>query len=405
MYDGVNPYADFAADGSLTTRYLVDPRQWDGLLARVGADGVPQWYLRDNINSVRQIVGPDGTVLNAITCDSFGNIASETNPVAGDRFQYTGREYDAELGLYYYRARYYDPSTGRFLSEDPLSFAAGDSNLYRYVFNTPTLYTDPSGLDRIDYRIDGMGHTVVWYVPERWFWRGDGPWKCVGVLVQINGQSYVRRYVGGQAMYVPLHKVQATAETWADTPKDWDQWFRQNRVTDFSSTVASGWSKEFGVDLTGTIAELHRQGLDAYRNQYVTGLAVTAVGLGAIATYRGYRSWQLARAPANTSRVAILGNKLDYLFGKAKGDPHSVQRSLDMLRQMERIGLPDTPEIRRYTAQYFQSVLNDPTNIAQILPNGRVMRESLLMGPRGGVKVVSIWEENRLITFWLERGG
>ncbi len=125
---------------------MADPRQWDGLLARVGADGGPEWYLRDNIHSVRQIVGPDGTVLNAITYDSFGRVVSETNPVAGDRFQYTGREYDAELGLYYYRARYYDPSTGRFLSEDPLSFAAGDSNLYRYVGNNPVNRIDPSGL-------------------------------------------------------------------------------------------------------------------------------------------------------------------------------------------------------------------------------------------------------------------
>ncbi len=79
------------------------------------------WYLRGNVHSVRQVVGSDGTVLDAITCDSFGNVISETNPAAGDRFKYTGREYDAELSLYYYRARYYDPSSGRFLSEAPSS--------------------------------------------------------------------------------------------------------------------------------------------------------------------------------------------------------------------------------------------------------------------------------------------
>ncbi len=104
-------------------------------------------------------MGPDGTVLDAITYDSFGRVVSETNPAAGDRFQYTGREYDAELGLYYYRARYYDPSTGRFLAEDPLSFAAGDSNLYRYVGNTPTLYTDPSGLE-----VPGYAHMYPLYL-------------------------------------------------------------------------------------------------------------------------------------------------------------------------------------------------------------------------------------------------
>jgi RHS repeat-associated protein len=145
VYDGVNPYADFDGTGSLTTRYLADPRRPDVLFARVAANGTTAWYLRDNINSVRQVVSPTGTVLNAITYDSFGNVLSETNPAAGDRFKYTGREYDAELGIYYYRARYYDPATGRFLGEDPLGIGAGDPNFYRYVFNTPTIFTDPSG--------------------------------------------------------------------------------------------------------------------------------------------------------------------------------------------------------------------------------------------------------------------
>lgn len=61
------------------------------------------------------------------------------------RFGYTGRERDEETGLYYYRARYFDPAPGTFVSEDPLGFGAGDENIYRYVFNSPTNYTDPSG--------------------------------------------------------------------------------------------------------------------------------------------------------------------------------------------------------------------------------------------------------------------
>jgi RHS repeat-associated protein len=60
-------------------------------------------------------------------------------------FQYTGRESDVETGLYYYRARYYDSNTGRFMSEDPARFVA-DSNFYEYVQNSPTEYRDPYGL-------------------------------------------------------------------------------------------------------------------------------------------------------------------------------------------------------------------------------------------------------------------
>ncbi|MFN6106523.1 MAG: RHS repeat-associated core domain-containing protein, partial [Planctomycetaceae bacterium] len=61
-------------------------------------------------------------------------------------FAYTGREWDPAAGLYFYRARWYDPRAGRFLSEDPLGFAAGDVNLNRYVGNGATLWVDPSGV-------------------------------------------------------------------------------------------------------------------------------------------------------------------------------------------------------------------------------------------------------------------
>ena len=60
--------------------------------------------------------------------------------------QYTGRENDA-TGLYYYRARYYDPGTGRFVSPDPIGWAAGQTNGYAYVGGDPFGYRDPLGLN------------------------------------------------------------------------------------------------------------------------------------------------------------------------------------------------------------------------------------------------------------------
>jgi len=62
-----------------------------------------------------------------------------------DRYSFTGREYDDTLGLYYYRSRLYDPLAGQFNSNDQLGFSAGDTNLSRYVFNSPLQFTDPSG--------------------------------------------------------------------------------------------------------------------------------------------------------------------------------------------------------------------------------------------------------------------
>jgi RHS repeat-associated protein len=151
VYAGANPYADFDGSGALTYRYLYGPAL-DQLFARVdGAGSSTVWYLGDRQGSVRQLVTTDGTVLDALTYDSYGNILSETNAAAGDRFKYTGREYDAVLGMYYYRARYYAPGVGCFTSEDPLGFAGGDTNLYRYVGNNPTNFTDPSGTESPAY--------------------------------------------------------------------------------------------------------------------------------------------------------------------------------------------------------------------------------------------------------------
>jgi RHS repeat-associated protein len=88
-----------------------------------------------------------GNVVNEITYDAFGNITVETNPDVNFRFSYTGRELDAETGLYNYRSRYYDPAVGEFVSEDRIGFASGDSNLSRYVTNNPVNYVDPTGND------------------------------------------------------------------------------------------------------------------------------------------------------------------------------------------------------------------------------------------------------------------
>ena len=91
--------------------------------------------------------------MQSYSYDSFGKITPLTN--FQNSFTFTGREWDKETGLYYYRARYYDPMEGRFISKDPISYAGGDVNLYGYVQNNPINFYDPFGLfDRksaVDY--------------------------------------------------------------------------------------------------------------------------------------------------------------------------------------------------------------------------------------------------------------
>ena len=94
-----------------------------------------------------QVVDESGKIVNRYQYDEWGNILHQEeglkNPI-----RYSGEYYDEESGLYYLRARYYDPSTGRFISRDsyegqltnPLSL-----NLYTYCYNNPLKYIDPSG--------------------------------------------------------------------------------------------------------------------------------------------------------------------------------------------------------------------------------------------------------------------
>ena len=148
VYDGLNAWADFDGGNRVLARYL-HGTGLDNLLARWRPDGGSAWYLGDHLGSVRDMVDAAGAIVNRRAYDSFGQLVSQTNPAAGDRFGFTGRESDPELGLYYYRARYFDPQLGRFVSQDPLGFAAGDSNLYRYVGNAPLTARDPLGLSAV----------------------------------------------------------------------------------------------------------------------------------------------------------------------------------------------------------------------------------------------------------------
>jgi len=112
-----------------------------------------------------------------------------------------------------------------------------------------------------------------------------------------------------------------------------------------------------------------------------------------------------AASGAASSNAAQLGQKLEYVFGKATGSAHNIERSQAMLAQLERIGLPDTAANRALLQQHLEAVANDASNIARTQANGRVVRESLLIGPGGAVKVESIWEGLKLITVNLFGGG
>ncbi len=102
------------------------------------------YYEVDGLGSITSLSNTAGALAQTYTFDSFGkqtaSSGSLTNP-----FHYAAREFDGESALYYMRARYFDPTTGRFISEDPIRFAGG-MNFYAYVANQPTQSSDPFGL-------------------------------------------------------------------------------------------------------------------------------------------------------------------------------------------------------------------------------------------------------------------
>jgi RHS repeat-associated protein len=106
--------------------------------------GSVYYYARDNQGSVLALFNASMQVTHSNQYSPYGEIESASGSVP-QPFRFTGREYDSETGLYYYRAKYYDPELGRFISEDPIGLEGG-INLYAYVGNNPVNNRDPSGL-------------------------------------------------------------------------------------------------------------------------------------------------------------------------------------------------------------------------------------------------------------------
>ncbi|UCE67509.1 MAG: RHS repeat-associated core domain-containing protein [Candidatus Zixiibacteriota bacterium] len=107
--------------------------------------------------------------------DSYGVMNTDSGSVLADYVTYTGREAERYLGIYFYRSRYYDPLTGRFMVRDLLGLSVGDVNLYRYVGNNPVSLRDPAGLlgKGIEEGGDYLGHSDLYWGNRFDFTRED----------------------------------------------------------------------------------------------------------------------------------------------------------------------------------------------------------------------------------------
>jgi RHS repeat-associated protein len=147
-------YKGTSGNAALTNRFswsdMVDHLLADEQVTILSVAGTTHWALENQINSIVDLVtynaGTNTTsVVKHRQFDSFGNIVSDSAPGVSEIFAFTGKMFDATIGLQWNINRWYDPLIGQWISEDPIGFA-GDTNLHRYVFNSPTNATDPTGL-------------------------------------------------------------------------------------------------------------------------------------------------------------------------------------------------------------------------------------------------------------------
>jgi RHS repeat-associated protein len=148
IYDGEKPILEYNSAGGGVGHNLYG-KAIDEILMRIDYTINQTYYFQqDHEGSVTHLTNPSGVVIESYRYDAFGAPTTiSSSGTYNNRFLFTGREYSATFSFYEYRARAYNPTLGRFMSEDPKGFAAGDYNLFRYCHNDPEDLTDPTGTD------------------------------------------------------------------------------------------------------------------------------------------------------------------------------------------------------------------------------------------------------------------
>lgn len=153
IYDGRHIAAEVDSDGTLRKSYTYGPGMDNVLSMTVYSGGGSQtyYYLKDQLNTVLALTDANGAIAESYEYDAWGNVrvfdaygAELIRSAIGNRYTFQGREFSWTTGLYYFRARWYDPVTGRWLSKDPIGISGG-LNLYAFCGNNPVNFIDPFG--------------------------------------------------------------------------------------------------------------------------------------------------------------------------------------------------------------------------------------------------------------------
>jgi RHS repeat-associated protein len=183
------------------------------------------YYVHDGLGSVRQLLDTTGEIETNYAYDPFGV------PLAGGEvynpYQYTGEAWDAEVGLLYLRARYYQPEAGRFITSDPIGAdpeRPSVSHRWVYVANNPVSMTDPSGMAPLSGAYSAVGGTVAYWWDDR-----DLTWWLYQEMVRnVAGPdaTEIRQLLGS---WNPLDKYEGTRK-WISLVADRCRWDFKHRI-------------------------------------------------------------------------------------------------------------------------------------------------------------------------------
>ncbi|HEV3481169.1 MAG TPA: RHS repeat-associated core domain-containing protein [Candidatus Acidoferrales bacterium] len=233
LYDGADSLEEVDTTGNVLARYTRG-LGIDQPLAEIRSS-TTSYYEADGLGSITSLSNSSGALGNTYTYDSFGNLTASTGTLTNP-LRYTAREFDSETGLYFYRARYYDSSNGRFLNEDP-SWFHGGINFYSYVYGNPGSWIDPYGLS---------GWLTIYATGN-------------GGSSMTSGHSWIQ--------FVPDGGTATTYGTWGNNPMGLGNGLHQNlevgRTGDASRTMYLSDAQQ--AQLFAVIKQYHDMGPDAWK--------------------------------------------------------------------------------------------------------------------------------------------
>ena len=333
MYDSDQVALTFGNTGSLTHRYLHGPAI-DQVLADEQLGNDLFWTLVDHLGSVRDVIDNSATVLKHLAYDSFGKIVTDTNPNLKIVQAYTGREFEAIVGLQYNRARWYDHNAGRWINTDPIQDGL---NWYAYVENGPLTATDPWGLqsrppipyprDRHD-TIDGRSRNGIHAPdnelgPKHWFEKTGGQPRNDGMVALVGETATGERTILGTVSSWEAVSIQQMYDREKGSVRFWAG---LGIVGDIGQIVGGGvWI--LGTKGAGAVAGggfLMGRGLDGLRKhggEWWTGIPQESVIQGAarrLAQMGGASGETSAKVGASAEFAAIMADVLVGLKAQPK---------------------------------------------------------------------------------------